>query len=245
MKKAALRVVLLGAGLAGLAMAGMAQTDSKVAGHWEGKIQMPKRDLGITVDLGKNPTGAWIGSMSVAGSSAKDVPLDDIAVEDTNVRFTSNLPESVFFEGHPSADSASLSGTASTAAGGVPFQLTRTGEANVKVPPPSTVLSREFAGSWEGSHEVNGKARRVGLKLWTAANGAAAATLTAGEQGEVVISVTTVTIQGKDLRLEARAVSGTYHGTLSAEGEIAGEWSEETEHFPLTFKRVSIDTKQP
>lgn len=245
MKKAALRVVLLGVGLAGLAMAGMAQTESKVAGHWEGKIQMPKGDLGIMVDLGKNPKGAWIGSMSVAGSSAKDVPLDDIAVNDATVRFTSNLPDQVFFEGSASAGSGSLSGTASTAAGGVPFQLTRTGEANVKVPAPSSALSKEFAGSWEGSHEVNGKARRVGLKLWTAANGAATAALTAGEQGAVVIPVTTVTIQGKDLRLEARAVSGTYHGTLSADGEIVGEWSEETEHFPLTFKRVSTDTKQP
>lgn len=245
MKKVALRLLLLGAGVAGLAMVGIAQTDSKVAGHWEGRIQMPKGDLGITVDLGKNPKGAWIGSVSVAGSSAKDVPLDDITVEDTTVRFTSNLPEQVFFEGLTAAGSDSLSGTASTAAGGAPFQLTRTGEANVKVPPPSSVLSREFAGSWEGSHEVNGKARRVGLKLWTAANGAAAATLTAGEPGGLEIPLTTVTIQGKDLRLEARAVSGTYHGTLSAGDEIIGEWSEETEHFPLTFKRVSTDTKQP
>ncbi len=45
--------------------------------------------------------------------------------------------------------------------------------------------------------------------------------------------------------MEARTVSGTYHGALGAGGEMAGEWSEGTNHFPLTFKRVSSETKKP
>ena len=245
MKKIGPKLVFLGAGLAVLAAVSLAQTDSKASGHWEGKIQMPNRELGITVDLAKNPKGAWIGSMSVVGSSAIDVPLDSVTVEDMAVRFTASLPEHALFDGQLSADASSLSGTASNAAGEAPFQLARNGDANVKVPPPSSALSKEFEGAWEGTHEVDGKVRRVGLKLWPAANGTATATLIAVEQGNLEIPVTTVTIKGKELQLEARAVSGTYRGTLGAGGEIAGEWSEGPNHFPLTFKRVSSETKKP
>lgn len=134
---------------------------------------------------------------------------------------------------------------ADSLAGEAPFKLARNGDANVKVPPPSSALSKKFEGAWEGTHEVDRRVRRVGLKLWTAADGTAAATLIAVEHGNLEIPVTTVTIKGKDLQLEARAVSGTYRGTLGAGGEMAGEWSEGPHHFPLTFKRVSSETKKP
>jgi hypothetical protein len=237
MKTMALRLVF--------AAVGLAQTNSKAGGHWEGNIQMPKRELGIAVDLAKNAKGAWIGSMSMVGSSAIDVPLDSVAVEDMAVRFTASLPEQTSFDGHLSADASSLSGTVSNAVGGVPFQLARTGEADVKVPRPSSALSKEFEGAWEGTHEDNGTVRPVGLKMWPAGDGTAAAKLIVVDKGNLEIPVTTVTIKGMELQLEARAVSGTYRGTLGAGGEIAGEWSEGPVHFPLTFKRVSSETKKP
>ena len=72
-------VLAVGTGLLVLSAAGPAQTQSP-AGHWEGNIQMPNRDLSITVDLAKGKTGKWIGSMSVLGSSSIDVPLENITV---------------------------------------------------------------------------------------------------------------------------------------------------------------------
>src|SRR5215471_1656089 len=40
--------------------AALAQPAPTVAGHWQGKIQLPNHDLEITVDLDRNPKGAWI-----------------------------------------------------------------------------------------------------------------------------------------------------------------------------------------
>jgi hypothetical protein len=182
--------------------------------------------------------------MSVLGSTAVDVPLGNLTVEETVVRFTASLPEHTAFDGRLSADASSLSGTVSSAAGEAPFQLTRNGEANVKVPPPSSALSKEFEGTWEGTLDVGGKVRRARLKLSPAADGTATATLISVDKGNLEIPVTTVTLKGKELHLEARAVSGTYRGTLGASGEIAGEWSEGPNHFPLTFKRVSSEAKK-
>ena len=81
------------------------------------------------------------------------------------------------------------------------------------------------------------------MKLSADAGGAAMATLIG--QGNLEIPVTTVTIQGNELRLEARAVSGTYQGTLRGSGEIAGEWTQGADRFPVTFKRTASETNKP
>ncbi len=244
-KKIAIRFILPGALLAMLETVSLAQTASHPAGHWQGKIQIPEHEMGVTVDLDRSANGVWIGSMSVLGSSSIDVPLTNITVEDPVVRFTASLPEKASFEGRLSAEGSGLSGTATNAAGSAPFQLTRNGEAKVKVPPPSSALSKDFAGSWEGTLESNGRVRHVGLKLSAAADGTAMATLIALDKGNLEIPVSTVTIRGKQLDLESRAISGVYHGTLGADGAIAGEWVEGTSRLPLTFRRVPPEAKKP
>jgi hypothetical protein len=231
-------LVLLGAGLA------LSQTAPKTAGHWQGKIQIPDHELGVTVDLAQNPQSVWIGSMSVTGSTAVDVPLATVNVEGTVVRFTASLPEPATFAGRLSEDGGSLSGTASSAAGEAPFALTRNGEAHVKVPPASSALPREFEGSWEGVIDAGGKATRIGLKLSPAADGSAAATLLVIDKGNQEIPVTTVTIEDHQLQLDARAVSGTYRGTLGGSGEIAGEWSQGPARVPLTFTHAASEGKK-
>jgi hypothetical protein len=224
-------------GAALLCMVGSAQTAPNAAGHWQGKIQIPDHELGFTVDLAQNAKGAWIGSVSVLGSTSIDVPLGKVAVENSTVRFSAGLPQPSSFEGRLSGDGATLSGTASSAAGEAPFQLTRAGEANVKVPPPSSVLSKEFEGAWEGALDAAGKVRRVGLKLSASADGAATAVLIVIDQQNLEIPVSTVTIRDKELQLDARAVSGAYRGTLAG-GEIAGEWTQGPSRVPLVFKRA-------
>lgn len=214
------------------AVSGLAQT-----GHWEGKIQIPEHELPITVDLARNAKGVWIGSMTVVGSSSVDVPLEKLAVDGTAVRFAAALPEKASFEAAFSADGETLAGKASNAQGTAPFQLNRKSEADVKVPPPSSAMSKDFEGAWEGAIERNGNTVRVGLKLAAAADGAATATLISRN---TEIPASTVIIDGKQLRLEVRAISGTYHGALAAD-EIKGDWSERGRQVPLTFKRTAPD----
>ena len=208
-----------------------------LAGHWEGKIQIPEKALGFAVDLALGPTGAWIGSLTIKGATAVDVPLTDISVQDGSVRFTASLPGTTSFEGSLSADANSLTGKVSNAEGGVPFELARSGEANVKLPPASSPLSKEFEGTWEGAVAADGGTRRIVLKMSAAPDGTARAVLISVDKGNTEIPVTTVTLKSNELVLEARAVSGTFRGTLGANGEIAGEWIEKTARLPLTFKR--------
>ncbi len=206
------------------------------AGHWEGKIVIGSRELGITVDLARNADAGWIGSMSVIMSTSIDVPLGDIAVEDTLVRFTATIPGKVSFEGSLAGDA--ITGTATNREGSAPFQLARKGTAAVKLPPPSSALPKRFEGEWQGTLGVAGKTIRLGLRLTPAANGTATGTLVAIDQGNQEIPVTTVTVNDDELRLESRAVSGTFKGTLGSAGEIAGEWTQGAQTVSLTLRRV-------
>ena len=220
-----------------------AQAGPQAAGHWQGKIQTPSQELPVSVDLDRNAKGAWIGSMSVTGSPLVDVPLGSVAVDGASVKFTANLGTPASFSGKISEDGKTLSGTASSAAGETPFQLTRAGEATVKVPPPSSALTKEFEGAWEGSLAAMGTVLRLGLKLAPAPDGSATATLISYDQGNASIPVDTVTIDGKQLQLDVRAIAGSYKGTLGAGGEIAGEWKQGPNTLPLTLKRPAAPAK--
>jgi len=206
------------------------------SGHWEGKIQIPEREMVFAVDLAQSPAGTWTGSLSVHGM---DVPLTNITVKDATVLFSAALPGATSFEGTLSADASSLSGKVSNVEGAVPFQLARKGEANVKLPPASSVLTKDFEGTWEGSAERDGKVMRLVLKLSAAPDGTARGLLVSVDKGNMEIPVTTVTLDGRQLQLDVRVVAGSYRGMLDG-GTITGEWTEKAIRLPLTFKRATL-----
>lgn len=216
-----------------------AQTAAEPAGRWEGKIEIPSQPMGLTVDLARNAEGKWIGSMSIPSSTTIDVPLDDVAVAGADVRFTARLPRKTSFTATLSPEGRALAGTVENLDGRVPFGLTRTGDASVKVPPPSSPLTKAFEGAWEGTVDVAGKTMRISLTLSAAPDGTAVAALVSVDRGNQDVPVTTVSIADKELRLEARVVSGGYRGTLGETGEIAGEWTQGGAKLPLLFKRAA------
>jgi hypothetical protein len=233
-----IRLLVFGAGISMLDFSGFCQSKSTLVGHWEGKIAMGNHDLPVLLDFDRNPRGEWIGSISITGSTTVDVPLTRVTFEDRTVRFQASLPMPATFEGRVGEDGAAISGSASNSEGSVAFQLTRKGEAHVKAPAPSSPLTKEFEGAWEGEAESGGAKRKIGLKLVRGTDGIALATLTVVEK-QMEIPVTTVTIDGARLRLEARVISGVYSGTLGANGEISGEWTEPNRQIPLTFRRAT------
>jgi hypothetical protein len=245
MLKIAARPVLFSAALAFFGTTAAAQAAPKAAGHWEGKIHMGAQDVPMAIDLSKNAIGAWIGTFSVPGSTQVDVPLGNITADDANVHFTLSIAEVGTFEGKLSADANSIAGTATSSQGSAQFDLVRSGDAHVNLPPSSSALPKEFEGRWEGAIEAGGNRMRLAMKLAADADGKAAGTLISVDQGGQEFPATTVTIAGKKLSVEARSISGSFIGTLGEAGEIAGEWSQGGQRIPLTFKRTDGEAKKP
>jgi hypothetical protein len=198
----------------------------------------------MMVDLATNPAGLWIGSMSLPAGNAIDVPLTKVSMENNTVRFAmADTPGAPSFEGKLSADANDLAGTATAPGGAIPFQLKRKGDANVKLPAVSSALSKEFEGNWEGAIVAGGNSLRVVMKLSRAADGSAAGTMISVDQGGQQIPISTVTVKDQQLRLDVRAVGGVYNGTLGANGEIEGTWTQGPNSVPLHLKRSAGETK--
>lgn len=207
------------------------------AGHWQGTISMPDGDVGFTVDLSRKSGGAWIGSLTITGATAIDVPLTEIVVDGATAKFHAGLVESPNFAGTLLADGNNLAGDVSNVRGAVPFQLKRNGAAKVSVPPPSTPFgkAKDIEGAWDGTLTAPAMTMHVVLRIFADADGATTATLVNLDRGNVPVPMTTVT--WSELRLVSRAVSGSFAGKLTADGAIAGEWTQGPQKLPLTFKR--------
>jgi CubicO group peptidase (beta-lactamase class C family) len=69
------------------------------AGHWEGAIELPGQKLDFDVDL-RMDDSAWAGDISIPAQGAKDLPLEEIAVDGAGVRFAiTGVPGSPTFSG--------------------------------------------------------------------------------------------------------------------------------------------------
>ena len=208
--------------------------------HWEGSVQMPNRELRMTVDLAKNSKGAWIGSISLPDGGLIDVPLGGISVAANEVSFViAGLPKSPSFEGKVSEDGKILAGTATSDKGGAPFELKKTGEADVKVPPPSTSLSKEWEGSWEGILDApDGRKLRAVIKLARASDGTATGSLVSLDEGSQEFPMNTITQKDKQLQFEIRVIRAKYTGLLNDSGaEISGDYVVQGLKLPLVLKR--------
>jgi hypothetical protein len=220
-------------------------SSQKGAGHWEGKVILPNQEVKLVVDIAKNASGAWVGTIGAPGTSMLDVPLVQLRVEEATVHFAATVPQLSTFEGTLSAKGDSLAGSATDPRGSAPFTLARTGDAKVNLPAVSSALTKEFEGVWEGASSANGQTRHLVLRLAPGTDGLATASLLSVENGSGELPATTVTIKGKELLIEIRSVTASLHGTLGESGELGAEWVQGPVRLAVTFKRAAAEGKPP
>jgi len=220
-----------------LALAGVAIMPAQ-SGHWEGEIQTPERTFRIVVDLAKNDKGEWMGAVSVPSQNAKGIMLEEIVVQEYKVQFTiKGVPGHQTFEGATSEDRKRMSGTFNLADQSLPFQMTRTGDAEFEPPAKSTPLAKDLEGDWEGTLDTHVTKLHVKLHLANGPDGGTG-TIVSVDQGGTEIPIAAVTQKDSNLKLELPMIGGEFSGDVSADRkEIAGKWTQSTGTLPLTFKR--------
>jgi pimeloyl-ACP methyl ester carboxylesterase len=116
--------VLLSAALAVLFPLSLAAQSP--AGLWEGSITTPGAPLNVIIRLNEGP-GGWTGTIDIPAQGAKGLPLSDIGVDGSTVRFTLAVPPQppAAFNGTVSADGSSIAGQFMQAQARLPFALKR------------------------------------------------------------------------------------------------------------------------
>jgi hypothetical protein len=228
-----LRLALLPCGLA------FAQTGP--AGHWEGALKLPDREIQIAVDLAKDDKGAWIGAFAQKTQNVVNVSLAEIKVEDKSVKFRISA-------GGPSAPSfdctretaAVLHCTVNGPGGSLDATLKRTGEAKVELPKSSPAVSGELEGNWEGAVETpNGNLRLV-VHFKNQPDKTVKASLDSLDQNSSDLPLTDIVQSGASVEFQLRLVNGSYKGIMNKEGtQISGDWSQSGGVLPLILKKTS------
>jgi hypothetical protein len=224
------------------AVSAAGQEPGKLAGHWEGSIQVPGEPLAIAIDLFAAPDDKWDGTIAIAAQNIKGLPLTNVTFKGTVVEFgLPGVPGEPKFTGTLSPDGKVLSGDYSQGGATLPFTLAWKREATREVIPPSTPITTDFEGTWEGALAVGGQTLRLVLTL-SSAEGRAIGSLVSVDQGGVAIPVASVQQNASHLKLDIRAIVASYDGDLK-DGQIAGTWVQGPNSLPLVFKRSAAPQK--
>ena len=100
-----------------------ATTQSPLAGHWEGTIEVPGSPLEVNLDFAV--TGDTVtGNISIPAQGAKDIALIEISITDHSVSFAiAGIPGEPTFTGTIEGDT--ITGEFTQGGGSFPFRLTR------------------------------------------------------------------------------------------------------------------------
>jgi hypothetical protein len=209
------------------------------AGHWEGTVQLPDRDLQIVVDLAKDGKGAWIGTFAQTSQGVKNVPLADIRIDDKSAKFRisaggANAPEFDCALESPTAMRCTLT----TPGGSVTSSMKRTGDAKVELPKSSPAVGPELEGNWEGSVETPNGALRLAVHLKNQPDKTVKGTMDSLDQNAMDLPLNDIVQKGSAVEFQLSLVNGAYKGTLNKDATLLeGEWSQGGASLPLTLKK--------
>src|SRR6185503_1007610 len=99
-------------------------------------------------------------------------------------------------------------------------------------------------GDWRGTLDAG--VAKIDLILHVVRkDGTLSATLDSPEQGATGLAVDSITLNGKSLRFEMQSLGANYEGVFSSDGsQIQGEFRQQGQKFPLTFKRIGQNDSQ-
>ena len=221
-----------------------AQTAPDPSGHWSGAIHVPPfngasaREVAIEIDLAKTDKGAMGGRFGQPAQHVKGLPLSNVTVDGRAIAFELKATSGGGVFHGTLADAGTISGGFVTTEGGydIPFDLERTGDAEIAPAPKSAPIGKELEGAWSGAIDVSGKSERLVLKMTNHADGTATGTILDLDGSNVEIPVA-LTQKASNLTVEVPAVGATYAAALNAGGELVGTWTQGPISLPLTFKR--------
>jgi hypothetical protein len=205
------------------------------AGHWVGTIEAGP-GIAVEVDLAPQPPDAWRGTISIPSQGTKGIPLAELTAKDGKVAFAiKGGMGDPRFAGQLSPDGQTISGTFSQGGGSIPLTLTWKGDAQFEPAPKNPAVSKELAGTWEGTLDVKGTMLRLVLTLANGPGGASG-TLVSVDQNNIEIPVATIAEAAPRVTLGVPMIGGRFEGEVKG-GELAGTWTQGPLTLPLVFKR--------
>jgi hypothetical protein len=207
------------------------------AGRWEGKLATPMQTLDLTIDIVAKGSG-WEGVITIPAQNLTQYPLSSITASGDSASFAMAAPGDPRFTGKIDATGKIWTGEFTQGEGRLPLSLTRIGDAKIEPPKPSTAITKELEGAWEGTLTAGPRTLRLVLKLATGPDGLGQGTLVSVDQGNAEIKIQTISLAAGRLTLLLPTIAGSWEGELKGE-QLEGTWKQGAGTSPLTFKRAA------
>jgi hypothetical protein len=226
--------------IACLVMAGPARAQSTVdpSGHWEGTVTLPNFQLSLAIDIARGDAGRFVGTLTNDSEGIAGLPLKSVTLGGRLVQFViASGSGSEEFTGVLTADGRTISGAFMVNGLSAPIDFTRTGDAKIDRP-SSAPIAKALEGAWNGMLDIGGKSMRIVVTLTNHEDGTSTGTVMNLDGGAVPVPISRIAQQGSNVTLEIKVVSGSYAGSISADGTaLEGTWREKSFSAPLTLHR--------
>jgi hypothetical protein len=208
-----------------------------ISGHWEGAVQVPDMMLDFHIDVARDASGGYAGTISLPGEHLRGLPLAAIALDGHAIRFSARTDQT--FAGTVAEDGRAITGEFSMKAGTVPFRLARTGDAQIEPRPSSPRVSDRLAGAWQATLSTSRGSLHMTLTVQNHPDGTASGSLVNVDEGGLELPLAIAESAGT-VTLRTTPIDSSFSGTLDAEGTVLdGTFSQGAQSVPVTFRRAA------
>lgn len=204
-------------------------------GHFDGAIHAPFGDISVAIDLAVE-NGRLLGRFSNPSEQIHGLPFAAVVVDGSSIELKLKTgSEAQTFRGTLSADGRSISGKFLVSVYGVPFDLTRSGDARFDAPPTSPAIAQAFAGVWRGELAMPEASLPIVLTLTNRDQQTAVGTWGSDEAVQIPV---TIGIDGSRVTIASPVTRGRFTGTIDSDGmRLVGTFSEGALELPLTLQK--------
>ena len=200
----------------------MAATATNLAGEWKGSLM---GQLPLVLHLDVDAKGALTVTMDSPSQGANGLAGANVKLDEASLSF--DIPSvGGNYAGTVSADGKTISGTWSQGGHSMPLEWTFAGTAAQAAAAEAAVKPSPIDGDWAGALNAGGQTLHVIFHFKAAPDGILCS-MDSVDQNAHGIPCGDVKVSGKKVSLEAKAVNGTYAGTLRPDGKhMDGTWSQ-------------------
>ena len=217
-----------------LARVALAQTPS-AAGHWDGAIHAPFGNVAVAVDIASED-GVLRGRFSNPSEQINGLPFARVSLDGRSIELELRTGTAQTFRGTLSPDGRTMSGDFLISVFGVPFDLTRTGDATFEPAPTSPVIAKALEGMWRGDLGVEGEVQSMELTMANRDEQTSAGTWGLANATQIPV---TIVVNGSQVTIASPVTRETFTGTIDADAsQIVGTLAEGSRQVPLTLRKA-------
>jgi uncharacterized protein len=214
-----------------LALVSMA-SGQDVSGDWRGTLDTGAGQLRLVLHITKARDGALKATLDSVDQGANGISVSLITLKDSQLNLDVAAVNGTY-EGQVQPDGKTIKGTWPQSKP-LPLEFVR---APIKAEPKPAKPS-DIDGTWMGTLDTGAGRLRVVFHIVNPEDGLIA-TLDSPDQGAKGLPTTSVTRDGPTLKIEARAIGGSFQGKIAADlSSIDGDWTQGGATLPLVLKRV-------